>query len=106
MDIIPPQLGCLKVYGKLTLLPNLNATIAVTCIEVSLIESAHNCLPLRGAQYTAIASNADLPFNSYELPLQVYGILDISDGNGGPYQGTANIVIYGTKQSAVGTRVN
>ena len=38
MDIIPPQLGCLKIYGILTLLPNLNATIAVTCIEVSLIE--------------------------------------------------------------------
>jgi len=42
MDIIPPQLGCLKIYGKLTLLPNLNATIAVTCIEVSRIESGRS----------------------------------------------------------------
>ena len=34
MDIVPPQLGCIKIYGKLTFLPNLNATIVVTCIEV------------------------------------------------------------------------
>jgi len=49
----------------------------------------------------AIVSYTDLPYTCYELPLQVYGILDISDGNGGPYQGTANIVIYGTKQNSV-----
>ena len=35
MDIIPPHLNCIKIYGKLTLQSNLNATIYVSCIEVS-----------------------------------------------------------------------
>ena len=34
MDIVPPTLGCLKVYGKLTLSPGLNVTISVACVEV------------------------------------------------------------------------
>ena len=34
MDIIPPQLNCIKVYGKLTLVPDLNVTISASCIEV------------------------------------------------------------------------
>ena len=39
MDIIPPQLNCLKIYGKLTLAPNLNLTLLVSCVEVKKFNS-------------------------------------------------------------------
>eukprot|EP00607_Mallomonas_marina_P005433 CAMPEP_0182439766 /NCGR_PEP_ID=MMETSP1167-20130531/86632_1 /TAXON_ID=2988 /ORGANISM="Mallomonas Sp, Strain CCMP3275" /LENGTH=3836 /DNA_ID=CAMNT_0024633535 /DNA_START=462 /DNA_END=11972 /DNA_ORIENTATION=- len=34
MDVIPPKLNCLRIYGKLTLSPGLNSTISVSCMAV------------------------------------------------------------------------
>ena len=64
MDVAPPVLGCLKIYGKLTIAPNLNLNLSVTCVLV-------------------------------------YGIFDISGGNGTAYSGQVNLQLYGTKSSAV-----
>jgi hypothetical protein len=49
IDIVPPKLKCLKVYGKLTIQEDMNFTLSVTCVEIyGVFDISDNGQPYKG----------------------------------------------------------